>query len=115
MGSQRLLDFYRRNVLPTGDDDVLRAISQFDIAIGEHYTEVAGSKPTVGGSTARLFVVLVIPQHDVVTADRDLAHRRTVCGDIGSGRIDDTDVLANDVAYSLPRFQLGLRWNRQPT
>ena len=45
---QRILDLDRRDVLAAGDDDVLRAVAQRDVAVGEHDAEVAGAEPAVG-------------------------------------------------------------------
>src|SRR5262249_11939980 len=47
MAIEHILDFDRRNVLATRDDDVLRAILDFDIAVGMADGEVAGVEPAV--------------------------------------------------------------------
>ncbi len=44
-----LLDFLRVDVEAAGDDQVLRAADDADVAIGEDLAHVAGAKPPVGG------------------------------------------------------------------
>jgi hypothetical protein len=54
---QRVLDLDRGNVLAAGDDDVLGAVLELDIAVGMDDAEIAGMKPAAGegASVAALF------------------------------------------------------------
>src|ERR1700722_2732060 len=47
---EHLLDLQRRDVLPTGNDDVLRPILDLDITIRMYHREVAGMEPSPGKS-----------------------------------------------------------------
>ena len=47
------LDLDRADVLAAGDDDVLRAVLDLDIAVGVHHREVAGVEPAAGEGLAR--------------------------------------------------------------
>jgi hypothetical protein len=40
-----ILDLDRRDVLAAGNDDVLRAVLELEIAVGMHDAEIAGMKP----------------------------------------------------------------------
>jgi len=42
---ERDLDFHRRDVLPAGDDDVLRAVLDLDVTVGVPHGEIAGVEP----------------------------------------------------------------------
>src|SRR5919199_4790694 len=45
VGEDRLLDLHGRDVLPTGDDDVLGPVAKLDVAVGMHDPQVAGVEP----------------------------------------------------------------------
>ena len=53
VGGQRLLDLDRGDVLAAGDDHVLLAVAQLDVAVGVHDAEVAGVEPAAGERLAR--------------------------------------------------------------
>jgi hypothetical protein len=57
VGDKRLLDFDARDVLAAGDDDVLAAVAELDIAVGVPDCEVAGVAAADG---AEVIVVIVI-------------------------------------------------------
>ena len=45
MGGDRLLDFDAGDVLAAGDDDVLAAVAQLDVAVGMPHGQVPGMEP----------------------------------------------------------------------
>ena len=70
---ERALDLDRRNILAAGDDDVLGAVFDFDIAVGVHHGEVACMKPAALERGLGGFGVGEIAHHDVVAAHHDFA------------------------------------------
>ena len=45
VGGERVLDLDARDVLAAGDDDVLQAVADLDVAVGMHHAEIAGAEP----------------------------------------------------------------------
>lgn len=75
---ERILHFDRRDVLAAGDDDVLGAILELDVAVGVHDTEIAGMKPAAGERLIRRFAVLQVALHDDVATEHHFADGLTV-------------------------------------
>ena len=68
-----LLDLDRGDVLAAGDDHVLAAVAQLDVPVGVQHAEVAGAEPAVRrGLRGVASGVVVVAEHDVVAAQRDL-------------------------------------------
>jgi hypothetical protein len=82
VGRDGLLDLDAGDVLPAGDDDVLVAVAQLDVAVGMPYGQIPGMKPAVGERFGGGGLVGEVAAHDVVAAHHDLAHRLPVPGDV---------------------------------
>src|SRR5436853_103363 len=91
MGADRLLDFDAGDVLAAGDDDVLAAVAQFDVAVGMPHGKVTGMEPAAGERLGRGRLVAEVAAHDVVPAHDHLAHRGPVPGHVVHLLADDTD------------------------
>ena len=102
-----LLHLDRRDVLATGDDDVLGAIAQLDIAVRMHHAQVAGVEPAARERLLGAVGVLVVALHDVVAAHHDLAHRRAVGGDVVHVVVDHAHPIGADHADALAGLLLG--------
>ena len=107
---QRVLDLDRGDVLAAGNDDVLRAVAQLDVAVGMFDAEIAGMKPAAReGLVGRGFVLQIALHHDIA-AEHHLAHRLAVGGHAFHRlRVDDVERLERVIAHALARFQLRLR------
>src|SRR5688572_31608071 len=114
MAAQRALDFDRGDVLPARYDDVLGAVLQLDVPVGMHHPEVAGPEPPVGDRLAGGDFVLVVAQHDVVAAQRDLPEGAGVRRHVFAAGIDDAQLLRDHVANALARLDLRLLDDREP-
>src|SRR5574340_571031 len=51
MADQRRLDLDGGDVLTAGDDDILAAIADLDVAVRMHHADIAGSEPAVRDRT----------------------------------------------------------------
>src|SRR3546814_2547453 len=78
MAVQYLLDLDRGDVLAAGDNDVLRAVLERDIAVRVHDAQVAGVEPAAGEGRVGRGRVLQIALHHDVAAHEDLAQRLAV-------------------------------------
>ena len=78
VGRQRLLDLDRGDVLAAGDDHVLEAVAQLDVAVRVHDAEVAGVEPAALERLLGRLLVAVVADHHVVAAHDDLAQRLPV-------------------------------------
>ena len=114
MPVQHLLDLDRGNVLAAGDDDVLRAVLDLDIAVGVHDREVAGMEPAAGERLPGRFRVLQIALHDRVAAQQQFADRLSV-GRHVAHRLGVGDALRveRQIRHALPRHQPGALAERQ--
>ena len=79
---QRALDLDRRDVLAAADDHVLDPVADLDVAVRVHHGGVAGVEPAVAHGPLGGLRVVVVPGHDDVPADHDLAQRLPVRGDL---------------------------------
>src|SRR5882724_2305883 len=73
MSKQRLLDFGRRNLLPSPFDDILDAADNEKISVAVQVSEVAGSEPTVAKGGLRCDDIVVVASRDGGAAQRNLA------------------------------------------
>src|ERR1700710_1176013 len=64
---------HRIDVLAAGDDHVLYAIDQIDIAFLVHVAAVAGMHPVVDHGPGGFFRAFPIAHHHILAADRDFA------------------------------------------
>src|ERR1019366_3259833 len=108
MCAEHLLDFYSRDVLSAGDDNVLKAIAQLQIPVRVHHREVTGVEPATGEGFSGRLRVTVVPEHDVVPAHDDLAERRAVGGHVAHHLVDHPDLLGDDGRHPLPGLTHGL-------
>ena len=74
MLEQRILDLDRRNIFAAGDDDVLGAVLELNIAVLMHHAEVAGMKPAAVEGGVGGVLVLQIALHDDIAEKHHLAH-----------------------------------------
>jgi hypothetical protein len=68
MPHQRALDFNRRNVFTTADDDVFQAVSNFKVAIGMHHRRIAAVEPSAAHGLGSAFGVVIVTGHHAVAA-----------------------------------------------
>src|SRR5271157_4370832 len=106
MVGQRLLDFNGRDILAAGNDDVLHAVADFDVAVGVDDGEVAGVEPAALKCIRGGFGIVVIAQHDVIAAHEDFAHGQAVGGNVVHGAIGDAQIHAGDhIGHTLASFE----------
>ena len=70
---ESVLDLDRGNILAAGNDDVLGAVLELDIAVGMHHAEIAGVKPAAGESPLGRRLVFQIAFHHDVAAEHHFA------------------------------------------
>src|SRR6185436_169470 len=70
---ERVLHLDRGDVLAAGDDDVLGAVADLDVAVRMHHREVAGVEPAAGECLVACGFVLEVPLHHYIAAEHDLA------------------------------------------
>src|SRR5665647_3253295 len=70
---KRVLHLDRGDILAAGNDDVLRAIFQLDVAIRMHDAEIAGVEPAAGKLLLGRSLVLEIALHHDIAAHHHLA------------------------------------------
>src|SRR5262249_31462514 len=108
-----LLHFDSGDVLAAGDDDVLLAIAQLDVAVGMPHRDVAGVEPSaakrLGGGVGLLEVAL----HHVVAAHDDLSERLGVHRHILHVLVDHPYEIEDHVALALARGLPGHLVGRQ--
>ena len=105
---QRLLDLDARDVLPAGDDDVLRAVAQLDVAVGMPHGEVTGMEPAALEGVLGLLRLVVVAGEDAVAAHDHLADRLGVPRHVVHVLVDDADEVRAVVRVPLARQQLRL-------
>ena len=71
---EHVLDLERGDVLAAGDDDVLAAVLDLDVAVGLHHREVAGVEPAAAERLLGRRAVLEVALHRDIAAEHDLAH-----------------------------------------
>ena len=78
MAEDHALDLDGRDILAAGDDDVLRAVAQFDIAVRVPDAEVAGMEPAAAEGLVGRGGVFQIALHHQIAPEEHLAHGRAV-------------------------------------
>ena len=92
MPIEDVLHLDRRDVLSPGDDDVLAAVSQLDVAVRVQHADVARMEPAAAKGLGGRLRIAVVAAHDVVAAHHDLAQGGPVIGDIAHLLVDDPHV-----------------------
>ena len=92
MFHDRVFDFDGGDVLAAGDDDVLLAVAEFDVAVGMDDADVAGVEPAAAEGLLGGFGIGVVAGHHVVAAHHHLAHRGGVGGHVVHRLVDDAHV-----------------------
>ncbi|KAF1854083.1 hypothetical protein Lal_00005300 [Lupinus albus] len=111
---EHILHLDGRDVLATGDDDVLRAVLDLDIAVFMPDGEIAGVEPAAGEGLLGRLGVLQIPLHDVVSTHHDLAHGAAVLRHrLQREGIGDDHRLQHRAAHALARLDRRLLVQRQ--
>ena len=91
---------------PPGDDDVLGAVLDLDIAVGVAHPQIAGVEPAALEGRVGRRGILQITHHDGVAAQEDLAHGLAVPGGLRQRRrVGDHDALQGQIGHSLARRQ----------
>ena len=97
-----LLHLLAGNILAAGDDDVLRAVLQLDVAVGVPHRQVAGVEPAASKRSTGGLSVAVVSGHDHVPAHHDLAHGLAIAGDILHFLVDHAQaVTRNAIRHAL--------------
>src|SRR5437667_7362405 len=105
---KHVLDLERRDVLAAGDDDVLGAVLDLEVAVGLHHREVARMEPTTREDVLGRLAVLQVALHGDVSAEHDLAHGLAVRGNgLHRLRIHHRQALFHEIAYALATVALG--------
>src|SRR6185312_9374110 len=104
MRLDRVLDLDGGDVLATGDDDVLLAITQLDIPIRVLDAEIPCVQPSALEGVLGGHLVAVVPGHHVVATHHDLAHRLTVARNIVHPLVDHPHRIGLDHRDALPRL-----------
>src|SRR5262249_57871604 len=96
------------DVLAAGDDDVLGAIADLDVAAGVPDRHVAGVKPAARERVVGRGRAPDVLLHDGVAADEDLAQRRAVARDrFQRRRIGHHELALERSQYALTRLAHG--------
>ncbi|BAS82160.1 Os03g0133650, partial [Oryza sativa Japonica Group] len=105
VAEQHRLHLDRADVLAARYDDVLGAILELDIPVRVAHAEVARAQPPAAHGLLRGRRVLVVPAHDRVAAEHDLADGAPVGRHARHGhRVLDVDVLQHLVLHPLERL-----------
>src|SRR3546814_1963840 len=72
------LDLQAGDVLAAGNDDVLRAVLDLDIAVGMAHAEIAGMVPAAAERLRRRRRILQVALHHSIAAQHELADGRAV-------------------------------------
>ena len=107
------LDLDSGDVLAAGDDDVLGAVPQLDIAVRVHAPPGRRSGTSRPGTPPPCPRASIVARHHVVAAHDDLAHRLAVGGHVLHLLIHDARLLGDRVADALPGLQPRLLLGRQ--
>src|ERR687885_861210 len=98
-----LLDLHRRDVLTTGDYDVLVAVADLYIAVWMPHPDVLGVEPATLESFLRLLFVVEVAFHNHVAMHDDLAHGLSVTWHIVHLVVHDPYQVCGDVSLTLAR------------
>ena len=105
---ERVLDLDAGDVLAAGDDDVLAAVLDADVAVGRHHAQVAGVEPAAGEGVFGGALVLQVALHADVAAEHDLAHGLLVGRDFEHGfGIAHRHAGLQVIAHALARVEQG--------
>ena len=113
MPQQKALDFDRGNVLTSADDDILEAITDFEIPVRMHHRAVARIKPAVANGFRRPGGIAIIAGHDGVAAHDDLAERFAVPWHFAPLRVENSQVAGGEQLDALPSLDGGARAGAQ--
>ncbi len=103
MAVEDAFDFDRRYVLAARNDDVLRAVLQFDIAVGVHDPEIAGAEPAAGKGLLGGVRVLEVSFHDGISAHHHFTHGCAVSGNRNEARrVGDSQSVEHRIGNTLP-------------
>ena len=92
----RLLHLDGRDVFAAGDDDVLLAVAELDVAVGVHDGDVARMEPAAAEGLRRRLGIVEVARHDVVVAHHHLAHRLAVRRHVPQLLVDDANRIGGD-------------------
>ena len=92
MVQQPPLDFDRRDVLATADDDVLEPIADVDVAVRMNDRSIAAVEVAAAQRLRRRLGIVVVPLHHHVAADDDLADRQSITRHVVARLVDDAQV-----------------------
>ena len=104
---QHALPLEARDILAPGDDDVLGAVADLDLAIGVHHGEVAGMEDAAAKGVFRRLGIAEIARHDGVSGQHDLAHGLAIGGHIAALFIHHARAPGGRVAAALAGHQRG--------
>src|SRR5579862_1433836 len=103
----RLLHLDAGDVLAAGDDDVLAAVAQLDVAVRVPDRQVARVKPAPAERSVGGRLVGEVAAHHVVAPHQHLAHRLAILGDIAHLLIDNPNQVGSRIPLALPGEELG--------
>ena len=113
MRGDGLLHLDRRDVLAAGDDDVLAAVAQLDVAVRMQDGEVAGVEPAASErGRGRLGVVVVARSSRCCRASRPRRSSRRRAGR-PHAVVHDANQVGEDAGLALPRAQRARSLGRQ--
>src|SRR5918998_213862 len=98
----------RRDVLSAGDDDVLVAVPDLDVAVRMPHGDVARVVPAALERLLGRFFVVEVAFHDHVAVHDDLAHRLAVERYVVHLVVHDAHQVRGNVALALPRQKPGV-------
>ena len=99
---QGVLDFNGGDVLATGNDDVLEAVLDLDIAVGMPHGQVTGVEPAATERFGGGFGVFQVALHHGVAAHEDLAQRVAIaCHRLECLRVGHHQPVQGRVAHAL--------------
>ena len=96
------------DVLSPGNDDVLASVADLNVSVRMLYRQVSGQEAAAAGDLPRRLVVVVVAEHDVIAAYRDLTDRLPVGRHVPALIVEDPQRAGDDVGRSLPGPQCGL-------
>ena len=104
---QLVLELRRRDVLAAGgDDDVLHAVGDLEIALVVDEADVAGMQPAVAQRLGGFVRLVVVAHEDVRAAQQDLALRRDL--EFGAGAATPTvpSLMRSGMPVASPQFSV---------
>ena len=101
---QRPFHLDGRDVLAAADDHVLDPVADLDVPVRMHHGRVAGVEPAVAHGPLGGLRVVVVPGHDDVPADHDLAQRLPVRRDLPAVGLDHAQLTRGEQLDPGPRL-----------